>query len=92
VTASVRGQSEIAYGNVLGSNMFNLLGILGCAALVGPLEIPPIMVWFDGPVMIAATAVMLAFLATGARLIRLEGGLMLAAYFAYIAARAAYVA
>ncbi|MDH3235558.1 MAG: calcium/sodium antiporter [Alphaproteobacteria bacterium] len=87
--ASIRGQSELAYGNVLGSNMFNLLGILGCAAIAGPLEVPRLMVYADGPVMIGATALMLFFLASGTRLVRWEGGAMLACYALYIALRAA---
>ena len=88
--ASLRGQSDMAYGNILGSNLFNLLGILGCATLAGPVAVPEVMVLVDGPVMVAATGVMLVFLATGARLNRIEAGLMLIAYTAYIAARYAY--
>jgi len=87
--ASRRGESDLAYGNVLGSNMFNLLGILGCAALAGPLEVPRLMVYVDGPVMIGATALMLFFLARGPRLVRWEAAAMLAFYAVYIAARAA---
>ncbi|HUT50826.1 MAG TPA: calcium/sodium antiporter [Alphaproteobacteria bacterium] len=86
--ASIRGQSEIAYGNVLGSNMFNLLGIFGCAAIAGPMDVPRLMVLIDGPVMIGATALMLVFLATGMRLVRWEGAAMLICYALYIAARA----
>jgi cation:H+ antiporter len=86
--ASIRGQSDLAYGNVLGSNMFNLLGIFGCAAMAGPLEVPRLMVYVDGPVMIGATALMLFFLARGSRLVRWEAAAMLACYAAYIAVRA----
>jgi cation:H+ antiporter len=88
--ASLRGQSDMAYGNILGSNLFNLLGIFGCAIIAGPITVPAIMVSVDGPVMIAATAVMLLFLATGARLNRVEAGVMLAAYVAYISTRYFY--
>lgn len=86
--ASIRGQSDLAYGNVLGSNMFNLLGIFGCAAMAGPMEVPRLMVYVDGPVMIGATALMLFFLARGSRLVRWEACAMLAVYAVYIAARA----
>jgi cation:H+ antiporter len=88
--ASWRGHSQVAYGNILGSNLFNLLGILGCAVVAGPVSMPPIMVWVDGPVMIAATGVMLYFLASGQRLTRPEAAAMLAAYVAYVAARYVY--
>jgi cation:H+ antiporter len=87
--ASIRGESDLAYGNVLGSNMFNLLGILGCAALAGPLEVPRLMVFVDGPVMIAATALMLFFLAQGSRLVRWEAAAMLGCYGLYVGLRAA---
>jgi len=87
--ASIRGQSELAYGNVLGSNMFNLLGILGCAALAGPLDVPRLMVYVDGPVMIGATALMLYFLASGTRLVRWEAAAMISCYAIYVGARAA---
>jgi cation:H+ antiporter len=87
--ASIRGQSDLAYGNVLGSNMFNLLGILGCAALAGPLEVPRLMVYVDGQVMIGATALMLFFLAWGPRLARWQAAEMLACYVLYVAMRAA---
>ena len=86
--ASVRGHSVLAYGNVVGSNMFNLLGILGVSSLVGPLTFPEIMVRLDGPVMIGATLLMLFFVSTKARLVRWEGALMLVAYFSYIGIRA----
>lgn len=88
--ASLRGHSDMAYGNILGSNLFNLLGILGCAVIAGPVAMPAIMVAVDGPVMVAATAVMLVFLATHARLNRIEAAIMLAAYVGYVSARYVY--
>lgn len=84
--ASWRGQSDIAYGNVVGSNLFNSLGILGASALAGPLTYFWTMVWFDGLVMILATLAMIAFLVSGARLQRWEAGVMLAAYMLYLGA------
>jgi len=90
LAASRRGHSDVAYGNVIGSNMFNLLGVLGASAMAGNLEFPRVMVWFDGPVMLAATALMLAFLCTGKGLSRAEGMVLLAGYIAYVIARYAY--
>jgi cation:H+ antiporter len=90
LVASRRGHSDVAYGNVIGSNMFNLLGVLGASAMAGDLEVPRVMIWFDGPVMLAATGLMLIFLSTGKGLSRSEGIVLLAGYLAYVTARYAY--
>ncbi len=82
--ASWRGQSDMAYGNVVGSNLFNSLGILGASAIAGPLTYFWTMVWFDGLVMILATLAMIVFFVMGARLHRWEAGVMLAAYMLYL--------
>ncbi|MFC6718815.1 calcium/sodium antiporter [Natrialbaceae archaeon GCM10025810] len=72
VVAARRGEVAIAAGNVVGSNVFNLLGVLGLAALVRPLAIAPAalegLAWLVG-----LTAVATVLLATGRRLTRLEG-------------------
>ncbi len=90
VVAAARGEATIGYGNIVGSNLFNISAIFGCATLVGPMRIPANVVIVDNSVMIAATAVMLWFLATHARLTRGEAGLMLIAYIGYVAARYVY--
>lgn len=82
--AALRRHSDIALGNVLGSNLFNLLGILGTTALVTPIAVPTAIVRFDIWVMLAAMALPLpAVLRTGT-LGRIEGGVFLALYAAYI--------
>ena len=88
--AAARGESTIGYGNIVGSNLFNLLGIFGVATLVGEMRVAPVLVYVDGVVMIGATAVMLGLLASRARLGRGEATLMLCSYAAYITARYAY--
>ncbi|MEM1046965.1 MAG: calcium/sodium antiporter [Pseudomonadota bacterium] len=88
--ASWRGHSSVAYGNVIGSNLFNLLGILGVSAMAGPLSFPQTMVWLDGTVMIAATVLMLYFVSSGTRLDRWEAVIMLGCYLAYLGLRVAY--
>lgn len=88
--ASWRGHPAVAYGNVIGSNLFNLLGILGAASLAGPLVFPKIMVWLDGPVMIAATLVMIYFVSSGGGLNRIEATTLILCYFGYVALRYAY--
>ena len=90
VVAALRGHTDVAYGNIIGSNLFNLLGILGVSALVGNLEYPFVMVWFDGPIMVIATAAMLFFTSTGVGLSRKEGTILLVSYVAYVVLRYAY--
>lgn len=85
--AAVRGEQDIAVGNVLGSNLFNLLGILGVAGVVGRdgLAVGGPMLAFDLPVMTAAAVACLPIFLTGHRIDRLEGALLLAFYAAYLA-------
>jgi cation:H+ antiporter len=84
VVAAYRGHSDVAYGNILGSNLYNILAILGATALIHPIPVAPEIAAFDGWVMLAATAAMIWFTITGWRITRLEGGAMLAAYVAYL--------
>jgi cation:H+ antiporter len=82
LVAALRGQSDIAIGNVVGSNIFNVLGILGVTALVRPLApggIGPV----DLGVMLVLAVALLPLLRTGFRLDRLEGALLLLAYVGY---------
>ena len=90
VIAAIRGEATIGYGNVLGSNLFNLLGIFGAATLVGTMQVPLHVVYIDGLVMLAATAMMLGFLLSHARLTRTEATIMLVSYVVYVVARYAY--
>ncbi|MDX1568531.1 MAG: calcium/sodium antiporter [Longimicrobiales bacterium] len=85
VLASVRGERDIAVGNVVGSNIFNLLAVLGLGSLVAPGGIPVSTgaLTFDIPVMIAVAIATLPLFFTGHRISRWEGGLFLAYYVAY---------
>ncbi|WP_018410332.1 calcium/sodium antiporter [Methyloversatilis thermotolerans] len=85
VTAALRGQRDIAVGNVVGSNIFNLLGALGLSAVAAPhaLSLAPAMLNFDIPVMVAVCVACLPIFATGHLIARWEGGLFLAYYVAY---------
>jgi cation:H+ antiporter len=86
LVAAARGQSDLAIGNVIGSNLFNLLGILGVAALVRPLAAPGLSP-IDLAVMTGLAAVLIP-LAGSRSLNRIEGGLLLVAYAGYIGALA----
>jgi cation:H+ antiporter len=87
VVAAVRGERDIAVGNVIGSNVFNILGCLGLAGLAGasPLAIAPSIIAFDLPVMLAVAVACLPIFLTGATVARWEGGLFLGYYVAYTA-------
>lgn len=84
VVAAARGEGEIAAGNVVGSNLFNLLGILGVAALVDPLDAPGLRP-VDLAVMAAFTVALVPMMISGRRLVRAESGVLLAGYAGYMA-------
>ena len=85
VVATIKGKSDIAVGNIVGSNIFNILSILGISAMFGAdgLRVSPSMENFDVPVMIAVAIACLPFLASGHLLARWEGGVFLGYYFLY---------
>jgi cation:H+ antiporter len=87
VLASLRGERDIAVGNVVGSNLFNLLGVLGFGGLIAPAGIPVSTgaLTFDVPVMIGTAIVALPIFFTGYRIARWEGALLLGFYAAYTA-------
>lgn len=87
IVASIRGQRDIAIGNVVGSNIFNLLGVLGSTALIAPDGIPVAAsaLSFDLPIMIAVAVACLPIFFTGGRINRWEGAVFLAYYAAYLA-------
>lgn len=82
--AAYRKQADIAFGNILGSNIYNVLGILGVTALVEPMAIPADIADSDVWIMVAATLLLLVFATTGRRICRMEGVGFLALYGGYI--------
>ncbi|GIK26525.1 MAG: sodium:calcium antiporter [Betaproteobacteria bacterium] len=87
LVATLRGERDIAVGNVIGSNTFNLLGVLGLSSLVAPhaLPVPPAMLNFDLLVMIGVALACLPIFFTGHVIARWEGALFLAYFIAYMA-------
>jgi cation:H+ antiporter len=83
--AALRGQRDIAVGNVIGANLFNLLGVLGVTALIAPtpLSVSPNALDFDLPVMLGVAALCLPVFYSGYRVTRAEGLLLLGLYAAY---------
>lgn len=84
IVAARRGHGEVGIGNVLGSNLFNILGVAGVTAALVPLPLSAKVVGFDMWVMLAATLVMVPVVAFGWRLTRVAGGVLLAAYLVYV--------
>jgi cation:H+ antiporter len=87
IIATVRKERDIAIGNVVGSNIFNILGILGLSAIVTPggLNVNPLMLSFDMPIMIAVAVACLPIFFTGFTIARWEGVLFLGSYVSYTA-------
>lgn len=86
LTSALREEDDLAIGTVIGSNMFNMLGVLGIAATVSPVHIGELMLKQDFPVMFLLT-VLLFFMAYGikgpGRISRKSGALLLAIYIGY---------
>jgi cation:H+ antiporter len=89
LVAAYRRAPEIAFGNIVGSNIYNVLGILGMTALVHPIPVPPEIIAFDIWVMLAAALALTAAAITGWRVTRREGAALLGAYGLYIGMLAA---
>ncbi len=87
VLATLRGERDIAVGNVVGSNTFNILGVLGISALVAPVDltVATSMLAFDIPVMTAVAVACLPVFFTGNTIARWEGAVFLGYYVAYTA-------
>ncbi|MBD3223046.1 sodium:calcium antiporter, partial [bacterium] len=88
VVATARGQVDIAIGNVVGSNVFNVLGILGVTAFIRPLPLGGVT-WFDLGTMAVLSGLLLVLAFTDRRLDRREGAVLLALYVVYLVILAA---
>jgi cation:H+ antiporter len=87
ILAAIKGERDIAVGNVVGSNTFNILGCLGLAGLVAPggLPLPPSLLSFDIWVMLAVAIACLPVFFTGREIARWEGAVFVGYYVAYVA-------
>jgi len=84
LVSAIRGRSDIAIGNVIGSNLFNILGILGISALFSPLPVQAALMQSDAWWMLGFTLLLFPLMFTGLRLARWEGGLLLGGYGVYL--------
>jgi cation:H+ antiporter len=85
IIAGLRGERDIAVGNVVGSNLFNILVVIGVTAMIAPagIAVPSPAINFDMPVMLAAAVLCLPIFFLNYRIGRWEGGLFLAYYICY---------
>jgi len=83
VIAILKKQADIAVGNIVGSNILNILFVGGLVSLVKPLTVNPQLVYFDMIIMLVFSIVFLLFATTGKKTTRLEGATLLAGYIAY---------
>lgn len=83
VIAAIKKESDIAVGNIIGSNVFNLLGILGISSVISPINSSEIKI-ADFAVMNVVGLILIPLLKTGFKLSRLEGGLLIICYAAYV--------
>ena len=86
VIAALKGESDIAVGNAVGSNIFNLLGVLGIGALVSPdgIFVSQRVLQFDLPVMVFVALLTLPVFYIDSRISRIEGGLLFSYYVVYM--------
>lgn len=83
VVASVKGENDLAMGNVIGSNIFNVLLIIGASAAISPMAIQRESI-FDGVVLLVMSLILCVFAVRGKKINRIEGGSLLALYGAYM--------
>ena len=84
VIAARRNQPDIAVGNIVGSNIFNILAVVGVTSIFFPLDVSPDTLYFDAPVMLGVSVLSFWILRTGHRISRREGALLLGIYVVYL--------
>ncbi len=83
IVAAKRGQDDIAVGNIVGSNIFNILGILGATALIHPLDVPAEIMSRDVWWFLGISLLLFPLMKTGMKITRLEGTVLLAVFATY---------
>jgi cation:H+ antiporter len=84
LTAVLRKHGDISIGNILGSNIFNILWVIGIASLVSSLEVDSILIFTNIPIMVLVAALLLIFMGMGNKLTRWQGGVFVAIYVAFL--------
>ena len=84
LVSSIRGRDDVAIGNVIGSNLFNILGVLGLNGMVAPIPVSSAILASDNWWLMGATLLLFPLILTGRRLGRVEGVFLLGTYGAYL--------
>jgi cation:H+ antiporter len=84
LVAALRKQSDISIGNILGSNIFNVLGILGITSMVRNQEVSSQVLWLDTPVMIGLSVACMPIMMSHRKISRMEGAFLLLTFASYI--------
>ena len=84
IVAALKKEGDLLLGNIVGSNIFNVLFILGTTAVVRPIIVSREGIWLDLGVMIGFSVLILPFLYTGYRMVRTEGAILVLLYCSYV--------
>jgi cation:H+ antiporter len=84
LTAILRKHQDISIGNIIGSNIFNILWVIGVAAMLNPLAVDNILINTNIPIMLIVAALLLMFMAIGNKLKRWQGGVFVAIYIIFL--------
>lgn len=87
IAAARKGQSDMIVGGIVGSNIFNILSVMGLSAVAKPLLIDPRFIHFDLPVVLVVTLIFSVFLLVVGRIGRIAGGVMAVSYFLFTIAQ-----
>jgi cation:H+ antiporter len=85
LAAAAKGRSDVAFGNIVGSNIYNVLGVLGITALIRPISIPADLGIVDWGVFVGSAVLLIFHARSGSKISRREGGLLLTGYLLYLA-------
>ncbi|WP_049926096.1 calcium/sodium antiporter [Halopiger goleimassiliensis] len=84
VVGAIRGETEFAIGNVVGSNIYNVVAVLGFVGIITPISVSSATLRFELPVLVVFTVVLVAMMGYGRRLTRLDGVALVAGYVTFI--------
>ena len=84
VVSAVRGEAEFSVGNVVGSNIYNILAVIGIVAVITPIGVSPGVRGFEFPTLLAFTALLVGLMYRSERISRLDGGVLVAGYVLFI--------
>jgi len=84
VVAAIRGEAEFSVGNVVGSNIYNILAVIGIVAVITPISVSPGVRGFEFPALLAFTALLIGLMYHGDRISRIDGGVLVVGYLVFI--------